>query len=180
MSAWQKISSKVVHKNPWYEVHEHAIIRPNGKNGVYFIVEAGDGVFVVPETADKKVVFIKMNRITTGVTSWELPGGAVDPGEDARAAAARELAEETGYSAKTLVPLGQFQQLAGKSSAMGYAFIARDLTLGAHEQEDEGIIESRAFTPMQIKAMIGSGEISDSMTLTTLLQYFNAINHITP
>ncbi|WP_174297558.1 RNA pyrophosphohydrolase [Sphingomonas bacterium] len=35
-------------------------------------------------------------RIDTVLEAWQLPQGGIDPGEDARAAALRELGEETG------------------------------------------------------------------------------------
>ena len=48
--------------------------------------------------------------------AWTIPKGEVDPGEDARAAARRELAEETGIvlAAEELVPLGEVRQAGGK------------------------------------------------------------------
>ncbi len=43
--------------------------------------------------------------------SWSLPKGHLDPGEDALAAARREIREESGISDLTLVrPLGQYQR----------------------------------------------------------------------
>ena len=48
--------------------------------------------------------------------AWTIPKGEVDPGEDAAAAARRELAEETGIvlAAQELVPLGEVRQAGGK------------------------------------------------------------------
>ncbi|MCQ0093911.1 RNA pyrophosphohydrolase [Roseovarius sp. M141] len=37
-------------------------------------------------------------RIDTKEPAWQMPQGGIDPGEDARAAAVRELAEETGVT----------------------------------------------------------------------------------
>ncbi len=38
-------------------------------------------------------------RIDTVLEAWQMPQGGIDPGEDARAAALRELREETGVAA---------------------------------------------------------------------------------
>jgi putative (di)nucleoside polyphosphate hydrolase len=38
-------------------------------------------------------------RIDTVLEAWQMPQGGIDPGEDARAAALRELREETGVPA---------------------------------------------------------------------------------
>lgn len=47
--------------------------------------------------------------------AWSIPKGLIDPGEDARSAAARELLEETGIAARgELLPLGEFRQPSGK------------------------------------------------------------------
>ncbi|KQT32413.1 RNA pyrophosphohydrolase [Sphingomonas sp. Leaf412] len=37
-------------------------------------------------------------RIDTTLEAWQMPQGGIDPGEDARAAALRELGEETGIA----------------------------------------------------------------------------------
>ena len=52
---------------------------------------------------------------------WELPGGLIDPGENARSAAARELAEEAGAEAGELEWLGVIE-VDGGSRYFGAVF----------------------------------------------------------
>lgn len=47
---------------------------------------------------DKGQVFVGQ-RLDNVVEAWQMPQGGIDPGEDPRAAAFRELEEETGISA---------------------------------------------------------------------------------
>jgi 8-oxo-dGTP pyrophosphatase MutT (NUDIX family) len=70
------------------------------------VLEARDWVNVVALTEAGDVVLVRQYRHGTGDFTLEIPGGMVDGGEDAAAAAARELLEETGYSGDPPLPLG--------------------------------------------------------------------------
>ncbi len=62
-------------------------------------------VFAFVRDSRARVLLTRVDRPGRG---WEVPGGHVDSGESPRAAAARELAEETGLAvpAEELVPFG--------------------------------------------------------------------------
>ena len=46
-------------------------------------------------------------RIDNTLEAWQMPQGGIDPGEDAQAAAVRELGEETGVSADKVTMIAE-------------------------------------------------------------------------
>ena len=91
-----------MYANQWIRVREDEVLRPDGTEGIYGVVEVRQpAVFVVAVTEDDRVLLVTLHRYTTGTISVEVPAGGSD-GEDLEVAARRELLEETGLSAGTL------------------------------------------------------------------------------
>ena len=102
----QLVSSEVVYTGPLFRILHDKIIEPGGhRNERDVIRHNGSVVIMAMDTSKSKknpwIVIERQYRHAANQYLWELPAGKLDPGEDALTGAKRELAEETGYSAKS-------------------------------------------------------------------------------
>ncbi|CAN2254047.1 putative NTP pyrophosphohydrolase [Bacillus subtilis] len=64
------------------------------------------GAFVIVSNEKRQILLVKRKDVPL----WDLPGGRVDAGETAEAAAVREVLEETGYTAALSAKIGVYQR----------------------------------------------------------------------
>lgn len=128
---WQRVSSSLVHANPWFEVRTDQVIRPDGTCGVYERVDSRGSVTVLALDVDDAVVFTRQWIYLHGATQWRLPGGGIDFDDpDPLTAARRELAEETGLRAGAWQRLGSINCADSLTNHVAHLFLASDLVQG--------------------------------------------------
>ncbi|GBR11908.1 NUDIX domain-containing protein [Gluconobacter frateurii] len=167
-AGFQTVSTRIAYSNPWTAVREDIIIHPNGKKGLYGIVERGEFVVILPMHADGRVTLIQQFRYPVGERLLELPMGMwetkenVDPVE----LALGELREETGLRAGEMIHAGTMYQGAGYSNQKGHVFLARNLTRGETElEETEQDITTQDMTLAEFEALIARGELKCMVSL---------------
>lgn len=142
----------------------------NGNPYVRTVIEAPDWVNVIPVTTGGDVVLVRQFRFGTWSNHLEIPGGMVDPGEDARTAAARELEEETGFRASTLTPIGVSHPNPAIMSNRLHSFLAEGcVKVGDAHQDGSEDIQLVVVPRGELRALVQSGQISHSLVLAALL-----------
>jgi ADP-ribose pyrophosphatase len=172
----QILSSVVVYQGPLFRVLHDKLIEPGGRKSERDVIRHNGSVVILAVDSSKSkkdpwIVVERQYRHAANQFLWELPAGKLDPGENALVGAQRELAEETGYSAKKWKPLVEYYASPGFLGESMKVFIAEGLLAGdAHPEEDEQI-EFRLVKLSEVLKMIEKGAILDGKTLTSVLLY---------
>jgi ADP-ribose pyrophosphatase len=176
----QLLSSEVVYQGPLFRVLHDKLIEPGGRDSERDVIRHNGSVVIlaVDSSKNKKdpwIVIERQYRHAANQFLWELPAGKLEPGEDALAGAQRELAEETGYSAKKWKLLVEYYASPGFLGESMKVFLAEGLVAGdAHPEADE-LIEFRLVKLSEVLKMIEKGAILDGKTLTGVLFYARLI-----
>ena len=143
MQPWKRIDPTIITKIDYHNVIVKTFELPNGEIATRstFLGEGRSAAGSIAVTKDNKIIVAKQFRPGPEKVMMEIPGGFVDEGEEPEAAARRELLEETGYTAETMISLGVF----GRDSAMNgtwHYFLATGCEL-THDQDldDDEFVE---------------------------------------
>lgn len=170
----QKISSKTVLTNNFWDYNCDYYKLPNGKLGEYHYVHSRGSTFVIPKLNNDIFVMVRQYRYLNSKESLEFPGGGMKKNILPEQNAAEELKEETGYIANKLKQIGQFNPFNGVTDEICRIFLAEELQLSVPEPEDAEEFDILLLSSDDIIEKISSGEIWDGMTLAAWsVYYFN-------
>jgi len=121
------------------------------------------------DSPDPRILLIRQYRYAANGYVYEIPAGRLDPGETPEDCAARELREETGYSASDLIRLTTFYTTPGFTDEQIHLFAASGLTEGNSRVEADEVLDLAPVTLSRAMAMIASGELVDGKSMIGVL-----------
>ena len=146
------IESKTI-RLPTGIVREKVIVHPSG------------AVAILPLQGDR-CKLLRQYRYAIDQYIIEAPAGTMEPGEEPLATAGRELIEETGFAAASIIPKGFIYTTPGFTDEKIYLFEARGLSPSQEYTKDEDeVIEVIDVAVKDLPGMIRDGLIVDGKTI---------------
>ena len=171
----QVTHSEVLYRGRILSLRRDSVVLTKGERqveAVREVVEHDPTVVIVPVDDDDNVLLVRQYRHSTGQVLLEAPAGGIEPGEDPQQAVQRELQEETGHTARKVVPLGGFWIAPGWATEYMHAFLASGLVPAQACPDEDEEIEVERVPRSSVLDLIRRGDIQDAKSIAALLMAF--------
>ena len=171
LNPWITNTTREVYKNAWIRVREDQVTRPDGKPGLYGVIEIRPSVGIVALNERDEIVLVGQWRYSVARHSIEIPRGGSSPHEiDMLKVAQRELAEETGCLAEHWQSLGPVDVCNGVADDVQTLFLATGLSpTEMHlDPEEDIVVEWQPFE--EAVRMVMDGRITEVCSVAGILK----------
>ncbi len=165
------LKSTMVFQGKVFGVRRDEVLEPGGLRATREVITHPGSVVVLPVFPDGRILLIQQYRHATRQYLWELVAGRIDGRESIKAAAARELKEETGYTARRFSEFLDVFPTPGFLEERMHILLAEGLTEGEAEPEADEKIISHAYKADELKRMMRNGKLRDGKSIAGILYY---------
>ena len=171
--AWRLVGEAHLEHCAVFDVNAADMESPqSGETHRFFRIASPSWVNVVALTGENEFVLVRQFRQGSRTVTLEVPGGIIDPGEEPREAAARELLEETGYRAGRVESLGSLNPNPALFDNRFHMAVALDCERVAPIQNsatEETVVELLARN--RLHEVLARGGIDHALAVCALYAY---------
>lgn len=167
----QVISSTERFRGRVFSVRTDDVRYADGAEHSIDVVEHNGASAIIAVTERDELVLVKQYRHALRRPLWEIPAGRLEPGEDPVEGGLRELAEETGYRAASVRPLGAVAMTPGFCDEVIHFIFATRLSAGDQALDPDERISVESFSVERAQRLVETGQIADAKTLIALLWF---------
>jgi ADP-ribose pyrophosphatase len=169
-----RIKSRRVYTGRIVSLDVDTVRFPDGSVGELEMIRHPGASAVVPFLSDPRgedpqVLMIRQYRYAAEDYLFEIPAGRLNPGEDPRDCALRELKEETGCSAEQVDHLFTMYTTPGFTDEKIHLFMATGLVTGETKHEADEFLELEPMLLSRALDLVEAGQIKDAKTALGLL-----------
>ncbi|AXG77884.1 GntR family transcriptional regulator [Streptomyces paludis] len=169
LEPWKIHGERTVYDNRWVKLDLWDVEPPGMERFEHHVVKLQRVAISAVLDDQDRVLMLWRYRFVPQQWGWELPGGIVDAGEDARATAYREVEEETGWRPTSLDHVVTYQPMVGMVDSPHEIFVGRGAERVGEptDLEEAGHVE---WVPLSdVPGLMAKGDLMGSGTLVALL-----------
>ncbi len=170
------LSSDILINGRVFDLRRDHVRYPDGRESDYDIIVHSGAVTLVPVNGDGEIWFVRQYRHATGETLLELPAGTIDEEEQPEDCAERELREEIGYAAGSLIKIGEFYLAPGYSNELMHIFFASQLTYDPLQPDAHEFLQTEVYKSSDVFSMLKISEFKDAKTIAALCMVLPHLN----
>ena len=148
----------------WLEQVEY----PDGRRVSIEVLKHPGSIAILPLDDQGQIWFVRQYRHPTGGLLLELPAGTMEPEESPEVTAAREIREEIGMAASSMIPIGGLYLAPGYSTEYMHLFLATGLFSDPLKQDEGEFIQIEKYPVKDVYRMLEQGDIVDGKTIAIL------------
>lgn len=175
MTGWKQLDRKVIYDTKFLRLYEDTVELPNGQVfDDYSVVNTNDGIIIVATDESNNILMFNEYKYPINKEILVFPAGGVEDGEDPKAAALRELLEETGYTSDDIEIIGTCYDYPSKVQHTDHIVRvknARKVSDIEHEAT-ESIGELQLIAVNDLSTIWKSGEFQASYMIAALAYAF--------
>ena len=160
----ERVTGDDVYSGIFLKMKRDTVSLPDGQQAVREYLTHPGAVAIVALLDDGRVLLERQYRYPIAKACIEIPAGKLDPNENPLLCAQRELAEETGYTAKKWSYIRRIHPVISYSTEFIDIYLAEGLVPGASHLDEEEFLDVLAAPLEQLIAWVEDGEITDVKT----------------
>ncbi len=174
MDNYERISRELIHKGAIIDYYQDTMKIPNGNTAKWDFIKHKGAAAVVAVKEDGRLLMVRQYRNALERETLEIPAGGLNgPEEPTDLAAARELEEETGYTAGKMELLISLYTTVAFCNEKIDVYVATDLRKSRQHLDDDEFLDVESHEIGELIRLIYDCKIQDGKTISALLAYYN-------
>lgn len=166
----KRLNGEYLYKGKIINLRVDDALISNGNVAKREVIEHNGGVCVAALTDKNEILLVKQFRYPYMEFTLEIPAGKRDGNEEPFECGVRELREETGAIADTVISLGEMYPTPGYCTEILWMYAAKGLSFGETDLDEDEFIEVQKVPLEEAVQMVLKGEIKDAKTQTAILK----------